>query len=214
MFEAMTLYGYWRSSAAYRIRIAFGIKKIAWLDHAVHLVNCDQKSDDYMQINPMGLVPSLKLSDGTILTQSLAILDWLEATDPEPPLWPSDPIARAKVTAAGHTIAVDTHPIQNSGVVAHLKSKYDFSQDQGVEWMIHWMERGFTAFQNMCDQDSYFSFGDQPGFADVCLIPQLYNARRWGMDLRPFRRLTEIERRCMRLPAFHEAAPEQQPAAE
>lgn len=214
MFEAMTLYGYWRSSAAYRIRIAFGLKRIAWLDAHIHLVHADQKSDEYMAINPMGLVPSLKLPDGTILTQSLAILDWLDATDPEPPFWPADPLERAKVTAAGHTIAVDTHPIQNSGVVKHLKGVHGFTEEQGIDWMKHWMARGFDGFQALCRDDTPFSFGDAPGFADICLIPQLYNARRWGMDLRPYKRLTEIELSCMRLPAFHEAAPEQQPDAE
>ena len=214
MFEAMTLYGYWRSSAAYRIRIAFGLKKIAWVDAPVNLLTSEQKDDAYMKINPMGVVPALKLNDGTILTQSLAILDWLETKEPDPPLWPEDPIARAKVTAAGHTIAVDTHPIQNSGVVNHLKAEYALRQDQGVDWMINWMERGFTAFQELCDQDTPFAFGNQPSFADVCLIPQLYNARRWKMNLRPYSRLTETEFTCMRLSAFREAAPENQPDAD
>lgn len=214
MFEAMTLHGYWRSSAAYRIRIAFGLKRIAWLDQPVHLVKGDQKSEAYMKLNPMGLVPTLELHDGTVLTQSLAILDWLEATDPEPPLWPEDPVERARVTAAGHTIAVDTHPIQNSGVVAYLKSEFGVSQQDAIKWMKHWMNRGFTAFQQMCRQDTPFSFGDQPGFADICLIPQLYNAHRWGLDLTPYPRLVRIERNCLRLPAFREAHPDHQPDAE
>lgn len=214
MFEAMTLYGYWRSSAAYRIRIAFGLKKIAWLDEPIHLVKGEQKTEEYMGINPMGLVPSLRLSDGTILTQSLAILDWLESKEPDPPLFPEDPMERAKVMAAGHTIAVDTHPVQNSGVVGHLRTKYQLSQEEGAEWMKHWMRRGFDAFQELARDDTPFAFGDQPGFADVCLIPQLYNAHRWGLDMRPYRRLSEIEMACMRLPAFREAAPENQPDAE
>ncbi len=214
MFEAMTLYGFWRSSAAYRIRIAFGLKKIAWLYETVHLVKGDQNSEKYRALNPMGLVPTLRLPDGTILTQSLAILDWLDSNDPEPPLWPSDPIERAKVTAAGHVIAVDTHPVQNVGVVGHLKSEYGLTQEQGIDWMKHWMERGFSAFQQMCRDDTPFAFGDQPGFADICLIPQLYNAHRWGMNLRPYKRLTDIERNCLRLPAFREARPEKQPDAE
>lgn len=110
-------------------------------------------------------------------------------------------------------IAVDTHPIQNVGVVAHLKSAYGADQRGGVDWMCHWMERGFAAFQKMCRADTDFAFGDVPGYADLCLVPQLYNARRWEMDLTPFPRLTEIEACCLAMPAFDAARPENQPDA-
>lgn len=210
----MKLYGYWRSSAAYRLRIAFGLKGLTWEDVPVHLVRGEQRSDSFRAISPIGLVPALELDDGTVLTQSLAILDWLDRTHPEPPLLPDDPILRAKVMAAGMAIAVDTHPIQNAGVVGHLKSAYGADQQGGIDWMIHWMARGFDAFQRMCRHDTPFAFGDAPGYADICIVPQLYNAHRWGMDLSPYARLTDIEAACFKLPAFAAARPERQPDAE
>jgi len=214
MSEAMKLYGYWRSGAAFRVRIALNLKKRAWEDVAVHLVKGEQRSAEYRRLNPIGLVPALELADGTVLTQSLAILDWLDRTEPDPPLFPADPIERAHVMAAGMTIAVDTHPLQNSGVTAYVRQTYGLDEAGGVAWMAHWMERGFSAFQAMCRQDTTYAFGDQPSFADICLVPQLYNAHRWKIDLSPFPRLLEIERNCFRLPAFHDARPEAQPDAE
>ena len=210
----MKLYGYWRSSAAYRLRIAFGLKGIKWDDVPVHLVKGEHRKPDYVEMNPMGLVPTLVLDDGTRMTQSLAILDWLEATYPTPPLWPKGAIMRARVTAAGHVIAVDTHPVQNVGVVGHLKSEFGADTQGGIDWMIHWMQRGFSGYQAMIDPGSRFSFGDHPTFADVCLVPQLYNAHRWGVDLGPYKRLTQIEANCLALPAFNAARPENQPDAE
>ena len=210
----MKLYGYWRSSAAYRLRIALGLKGLEWEDMPVHLVRGEQKSDTYRAINPIGLVPALELDDGTVLTQSLAILDWLERTHPEPHLLPEDPVLRTKVTAAGMTIAVDTHPIQNSGVVAHLRSAHGVDEAGGIHWMTHWMARGFDAFQSMCRSETPFAFGAVPGYADICLVPQLYNARRCDMDLTPYGRLTRIEAACLALPAFDAARPENQPDAE
>jgi maleylacetoacetate isomerase len=210
----MKLYGYWRSSAAYRLRIAFGLKGLSWDDVPVHLVKGEQRRPDYVEMNPIGLVPTVVLDDGTRLTQSLAILDWVEATHPKPALWPKGAVMRARVTAAGHVIAVDTHPVQNSGVVSHLKSAFDTDTQGGIDWMVHWMQRGFSAYQAMIDPGSPFSFGDHPTFADICLIPQLYNAHRWGVDLGPYARLTQIEAKCLALPAFNAARPENQPDAE
>lgn len=210
----MRLYGYWRSSAAYRLRIAFGLKGLTWEDVPVHLVKGEQREADYLQKNPIGLVPTLELAEGAALTQSLAILEWLEETYPTPPLLPKDPLKRAQVRAAAHVIAVDTHPIQNVGVVGHLKSEYGLSQEQGVDWMCHWMARGFAAFQALIKPNTPFAFGDAPSLADLCLVPQLYNAHRWGLDLAPFARLTDIEARCFALPAFEAARPEVQPDAQ
>jgi maleylacetoacetate isomerase len=209
----MTLYGYWRSGAAYRLRIAFGLKGLEWEDAPVHLVKGEQREESFLHLNPLGLVPALVLDDGTVLTQSLAILDWLDRTYPEPPLLPADPVDRAQVMAAGMAIVVDTHPIQNVGVVGHLKSAYGADQQGGIDWMCHWMERGFTAFQQMCRRDTPFAFGATPGYADLCLVPQLYNAHRWGMALSAWPRLTEIEKHCLALPAFEVARPENQPDA-
>lgn len=210
----MKLYGYWRSSAAYRLRIAFGLKGLPWEDRPVHLVKGEQRAADYLALNPIGLVPSIELDDGTILTQSLAILEWLDETHPEPALLPPDPLERARARALAQTIAVDTHPIQNVGVVGHLKAEYGASQERGIDWMNHWMTRGFRAFQALCAADTAFAMGDTPGLADICLVPQLYNAHRWGCDLTPFARLIEIEARCLDLAAFDAARPELQPDAE
>lgn len=209
----MRLYGYWRSGAAYRLRIAFGLKGLEWEDAPVHLVKGEQREETFLRLNPLGLVPALVLDDGTVLTQSLAILDWLDRTHPEPPLLPQNAVARAQAMAAGMAIAVDTHPIQNVGVVGHLKAAYGADDQGGIDWMCHWMARGFTAFQQICRPDTPFAFGDAPGYADLCLVPQLYNAHRWGMDLSPYPRLTEIEARCLALPAFDAARPENQPDA-
>lgn len=209
----MRLYGYWRSGSSYRLRIALGLKGLTWEDSPVHLVRNEQREEAFLRLNPLGLVPALVLDDGTVLTQSLAILDWLDRSHPEPPLLPADPVLRAQVMAAGMTIAVDTHPIQNVGVVAHLKSTHGVDQQGGVDWMCHWMALGFDAFQKMCRPDTPFAFGDTPGYADLCLVPQIYSAHRWDMDLAPWPRLTEIEARCLALPAFDAARPENQPDA-
>jgi maleylacetoacetate isomerase len=196
------------------LRIAFGLKGLTWEDTPVHLVKGEQREPAFRAKNPIGLVPALDLEDGTILTQSLAILEWLEETRPEPALLPADPIARAKIRAAAHVIAVDTHPIQNVGVVGYLKGAHGASQEDGIEWMKHWMQRGLAAFQDLIPDDTPFAFGDAPSLADVCLVPQLYNAHRWGLDLAPFERLTTIETNCFALPAFEAARPENQPDAE
>ncbi|MGB7241317.1 MAG: maleylacetoacetate isomerase [Sulfitobacter sp.] len=209
----MKLYSYWRSGAAYRLRIALELKGIDYETVPVNLLKGEHRSEEYLSLNPLGLVPALSLDNCTALTQSLAILDWIDREYPTPPLLPSDSILRAKALAAGMTIAVDTHPIQNVGVVNHLKSDFRTDDQGGIKWMCHWMERGFLAFQKLCRPDTYFAFGDVPGYADICLVPQLYNARRWGMDLTPYRILTTIETHCMMLPAFDAARPENQPDA-
>jgi maleylacetoacetate isomerase len=210
----MKLYGYWRSSAAYRIRIALGLKGLTWEDVPVHLVKGEQKLSGFRAMAPIGLVPVLELDDGTRLSQSLAILDWLDRTHPEPPLLPEESVERARQMAAGHVIAVDTHPIQNVGVVAHLKAEYGLDQQAGIGWMAHWMRRGFDAFEAMVPEIGAFAFGESPGYADICLVPQLYNAHRWGVGLAPYPRIRAIEAHAMTHPAFDAARPENQPDAE
>ncbi|MFV1877454.1 maleylacetoacetate isomerase [Nioella sp.] len=210
----MKLYTYWRSSCSYRVRIALGLKGLAWESIPVHLVKGDQRAPSYLAHNPSGFVPTLVLDDGTELVQSLAILDYLEAVWPDPPLLPADPLARARVLAAAHVIAMDTQPVTNVGVVGHLKSAYDADQQGGIDWMVHFMERNFAAFDKLILPEGRFCFGDSPTWADICLIPQLYNAHRWGVDLSRFPRLTEIERAALALPAFDAARPETQPDAE
>ncbi|MBV7379791.1 maleylacetoacetate isomerase [Maritimibacter dapengensis] len=205
----MKLYTYWRSTTSYRVRIALNLKGVDYTSVPVDLVAGDQRSDAYAGVNPGLGVPALVLDDGTTLTQSMAILDWLEDTHPEPALLPTDPIERAHARAAALGIATDIHPVNNLRVVGRLKSM-GHTQDEAIDWMNHWMTEGFAAFQTLIRPDTPFCFGDTPGLADICLVPQLYNARRWGTDLAPFARLTEIEGRCLALPAFDAARPEAQ----
>lgn len=208
----MKLHTYWRSTTSYRVRIALNLKGLAYEPVPVDLVAGDQHDAGYVALNPGHGVPTLVLDDGTVLTQSMAILDWLEETRPDPALLPGDPVARAQVRAAALTIAADVHPVNNLRVVARLKSM-GHDQDDAVAWMNDWMTRGFTAFDRLIAPDTTFCFGDTPGLADLCLVAQLYNAHRWGCDLAPFARLTGIERRCLEIDAFDRARPENQPDA-
>ena len=208
----MKLYSYWRSTTSYRVRIALHMKGVAFDTVPVDLVAGDQRAAEYTALNPVAGVPSLVLDDGTVLTQSMAILEWLEAAHPAPALIPADPKHAARVRAASFIIATDIHPVNNLKVAQRLKSM-GHSQDDAVAWMNDWMTRGFAAFQASIPADTPFSFGDSPNLADICLVAQLYNAHRWGTDLTGFQRLTEIEARCLALPAFDAARPENQPDA-
>jgi len=208
----MRLHGYWRSTTAYRVRIALALKGIACEAVPVDLTKGEQSAPGYAALNPGCGVPTLILDDGTVLTQSMAILEWLEEATPEPPLLPRDPVARARVRAAALTIATDIHPVNNLRVVSRLKA---MGHDQAaiVDWMNGWMRQGLAAFAALIGPDRPFCFGEAPGLADVCLVPQLYNARRWGCDMTGLSRLAGIEARCLALPAFDAARPENQPDA-
>lgn len=205
----MRLYSYWRSTTSYRVRIALNLKGVAFETTPVDLMRGEQSEAAYARLNPSQGVPALVLDDGTVLTQSMAILDWLEETHPTPPLLPTDATARAQTRGAALVIATDIHPVNNLRVVARLG---ELGHDAAVRmaWMNDWMTRGFHALSRMIMADTVFCFGDAPSFADVCLVPQLYNARRWGCDLAPFARLTGIEARCLALPGFAAAQPELQ----
>jgi maleylacetoacetate isomerase len=210
----MKLYTYWRSSAAWRVRIALAMKGVAYEAVPISLIadGGQQHGDAYSAINPQHLVPALVLSDGTTLTQSLAIIDWLETTYPVPALLPTDPVARAKVLAAAHVVAMDIHPINNLRVLKTLADQFGADADAKTKWMQHWMKAGFDALSDILD-DGPFAFGDQPSLADICMMPQLYNARRWGMDLDAWPKLVLVEKACLALPAFSLTAPEAQPDA-
>ncbi|MFK7892552.1 MAG: maleylacetoacetate isomerase [Granulosicoccus sp.] len=208
----MKLYSYWRSTTSYRVRAALNYKGLEYETQSIDLVAGEQSTEDYIALNPGGGVPTLMTHDGATLTQSMAILEWLEETHPYPALLPNDTKERAKVRAAALTIATDIHPVNNLRVVAELK-KNGFNQEGCVAWMNHWMSQGLTAFQSMIYANTQFSFGSSPGLADICLVPQLYNARRWGCELSPFARLIEIETHCLALPAFDSARPDNQPDA-
>lgn len=208
----MKLYTYWRSTTSYRVRIALNLKGLDYEAVPVDLVKGEQRSDRFAAINPGLGVPALELDNGTILTQSMAILDWVEETVPEPALLPPDPVERAHARSAALVIATDIHPVNNLRVIGRLKAM-GHDQDECVNWMNDWITRGFEAFAKMIRTDTPFCFGSSPGLADLCLVPQLYNAHRWGCDLSAFARLRHIEERCLALPAFDKARPENQPDA-
>ncbi|MEQ8589624.1 MAG: maleylacetoacetate isomerase [Roseitalea porphyridii] len=208
----MKLYTYWRSTTSYRVRIALNLKGLDYEAAPVDLLRGEQRSGRFAAINPGLGVPALDLDNGAILTQSMAILDWLEETVPEPALLPADPVERAQVRAAALVIATDIHPVNNLRVIGRLKAM-GHDQDACVDWMNDWMSRGFETFAQMIHTDTPFCFGHSPGLADLCLVPQLYNAHRWSCDLSGFSRLTDIEQRCLALSAFDEARPENQPDA-
>ncbi|MEM6760384.1 MAG: maleylacetoacetate isomerase [Pseudomonadota bacterium] len=208
----MKLYSYWRSTTAYRVRIALALKGLEAEIVPVDLLAGDQKTESYAALNPIKGVPTLELDDGTILTQSLAILSYLDAVQPDPPLVPADPVAAAHVQAAAMAVAIDIHPVNNLKVLNKLKD-IGHSQDECIAWMHHWMTEGLTAFDALIDDSTPFAFGDAPGLADICLVAQLYNAHRWGVSLDPYPRLSAIEDRSCALPAFATAHPDNQPDA-
>ena len=207
----MKLYTYWRSSAAWRVRIALALKGVSYEAVPISLIadGGQQHSAAYGALNPQHLVPTLILDDGTALTQSLAIIDWLEAEYPLPALLPKDAIARAKIIAAAHVIAMDIHPINNLRVLKRLTDQFGADADAKTSWMQHWMKSGFDALSEI-PSTGPFAFGNQPTLADVCLIPQLYNARRWDMHMETWPKLIAIEKSCLALPAFSSTAPETQ----
>jgi len=207
----MKLYGYWRSSTSYRVRIALALKDVEVEHIAVNLREGEQASDAHRARQPQGLVPVLELEDGTQLTQSLAIMDYLDATFREPGLMPGEPILRSKILSASLIIASDVSPIQNLSVLKYLRAEYG-QEDAGVtKFVQHWITRGFEALETVASEtDTPYLFTDRPMFFECCLIPQVYNARRYGVDMDAFPRLSEIDARCRDLPAFQQAAPENQ----
>jgi len=213
----MKLIGYFRSSAAYRVRIALNLKGIA-VEHASrHLRKGEQKAPDYAAINPQKLVPTLVLDSGEVLTQSLAILEYLEETHPEPPLLPKDPVGRARVRALALIPIADVHPIQNLRVMGYLREKFGQTEESAFAWSRHWIETGFDAYEATIANDSRtgaFSHGDVPTTADLCLIPQVFNAARFKVDMKKYPTIQRIYDTCMKLPAFDAAQPSKQPDAE
>jgi maleylpyruvate isomerase len=209
----MKLHGYFRSSASYRVRIALNLKGLS-ADHLPHhLRKGEQRDPAYLAINPQGLVPTLD-DGGTILTQSLAIIEWLDETHPEPPLLPQDPLRRAKVRAFAMALACDTHPVQNLKVLARLR-QLGLPEEQVTEWAAWANREGLAACEILiANEPGPFCFGATPTIADLCLIPQLANARRFGVDLEAFPRLLNAETAAKAIEAFADAAPDRQPDAE
>lgn len=201
------LYDYWRSSACYRVRIVLNLKGIAYETVHIGLLDGDQRSADYLAKNPQGLIPMIEI-DGQRLTQSLAIIDYLDATRPEPPMVPKDPAARAHVLAAALAIAADIHPINNLRILAYLKDKLGADQAARDTWYRHWIAEGFAALETMLDPDAPFIGGAAPGIADACLVPQMANARRFELPLDAYPTLVRIDAACNALDAFKRAHPE------
>jgi maleylpyruvate isomerase len=209
----MKLHGYFRSSASYRVRIALNLKGLSAEHLAHHLRKGEQCAPAYLAINPQGLVPTLENED-SVLTQSLAIIEWLDETHPAPPLLPKDPLRRAKVRAFALAIACDTHPVQNLKVLARLR-QLGLPEAQVTEWAAWANREGLTACEKLiAGEAGPFCFGAQPTIADLCLVPQLANARRFGVDLAAFPRLLKAEAAASKVKAFADAAPDRQPDAE
>ncbi len=208
----MELYSYFRSSAAYRLRIALNLKSLEYTQVAVNLLNRDHKSEEYLAINPQGLVPSIKTSDGDVLTQSPAILEWLEEQYPDTPLLPADAIEKAKVRSWCFQIACDIHPICNLRVLKYVSSDLNAGEEGKLDWLAHWMSEGFSALETQLHTGAYCN-GNQISLADVYLIPQVFNALRFNVDMSRFPKIMSIYERCNLLPAFVDAQPDKQPDA-
>ena len=213
----LLLYGYWRSSSAYRVRIALNLKGLAYRQQAVHLVRGggEQHGAAYRAVNPLGLVPALRHGAQTIV-QSVAICEYLEETFPEIPLLPADPAGRSRVRALVQTVCSEIQPLNNLGVTNWLKSDLGLDDAAIRRWYAHWIERGFTAVEAWLAMPASGAFchGDRPTLADCFLVPQVFNAERFDCDLERYPRIREITARCRALPAFQEAAPERQADAE
>lgn len=202
----MILYDYFRSSASYRVRIALNLKGISVERRDILLLENQQRSPEHLTRNPQGFVPALEADDGVVITQSLAILDWLDARFPEPRLIPADPDARAAALARALIIAADTHPLNNLRVMRRLK-QMGIDEEGRNDWTRHWIAEGFAALEAMAG-DGPFLGGDAPGVADLFLVPQMYNARRFDTPLDAFPRLVAIDAACSTLRAFAAAHPD------
>jgi maleylpyruvate isomerase len=210
----MKLHGYFRSSASYRVRIALNLKGLSAEHLSYHLRRGEQRTPAYLALNPQGLVPTVQGDGGIVLTQSLAIIEWLDETHPAPPLLPKDPLRRAQVRAFAQAIACDVHPVQNLKVLARLR-ELGLAEEKVTEWAA-WVNRdGLSACEKIiAGEAGPFCFGAAPTIADLCLVPQLANARRFGVDVAAFPRLLKAEATAKELKAFTDAAPERQPDAE
>lgn len=208
------LFDYWRSSASYRVRIALNLLAIPYRSVPIDLLAGEHKQAEHLARNPQGLVPALSI-DGQMLTQSLAIIEYLSETRPGAGLLPSDPVARQRVRAFSYAIAMDIHPVCNLGVVSHVMQQSQDPDAARSVWMRKFIGEGLAAFERMLDspETGEFCHGNEPTMADLCLVPQVYNARRWNIDLGAYPRIAAIETRCLGLDAFSAAAPRQEAAS-
>lgn len=212
--EPIELFSYWRSSAAYRVRIGLNLKGLSHRITPVHLVRegGEQHSAAYAALNPQELVPTLRHGE-RVLQQSMAILEYLDEVFPATPLLPGDPEGRVRVRALAQLVACDIHPLNNLRVMQYLERTLQASAEARTQWTLHWMAEGLAAMETLLAGHAAtgtFCHGEQPGLADACLVPQLYNAHRFGLDLAPYPTLQRIEAACLALPAFDAARPENQ----
>ncbi|WP_016854129.1 maleylacetoacetate isomerase [Halomonas smyrnensis] len=211
-----TLYGYFRSSAAYRVRIALNLKGLAYDQAPIDLVAGEQRGEAYLADNPQGLVPTLVTDDGLRLTQSLAICEYLEEVHPEPALLPEAPAERARVRALAQLVACEMHPPNNLRVLRYLTGELGVDEAAKLGWYRHWVQEGFTALEAMLSREAgsgQFCHGDAPSLADACLVPQVFNAERFDCDLSAYPRIRRIADNARALDAFRRAAPGEQPDA-
>jgi len=202
----LTFYDFWRSSSAFRVRIALNLKGVDFRGVEVDLAGGEQTGEGYRAVNPLGLVPALDV-DGRVITQSLAIIDWLDRQFPAPPLFPSDPLERAQVMGMALTIAADTQPLQNMRVQKHLREALGADKDQVAAWNRHWIGQGLAALEAQAPADGLFG-GDAPNVVDIYLVPQMVNARTFDVPMEPLPRLVAIDSALRELPAFAQAAPD------
>ena len=211
----MKLYTYFRSSAAFRVRIALNLKRLAYEPLFVHLAKGEHRAPQYAEINAQGLVPTLVLDDGARLTQSLAIIEYLDEKHPQPRLIPAEPLARARVRALSLLVACEIHPLNNLRVLQHLKRQLGQGEEQVNAWYRHWVADGLQKFEAEVKRGvGRFCPGDAPSMADCCLVPQIFNAKRFNCDLAPYPVTLRIFDACMTLDAFDRAQPSKQPDAE
>jgi maleylacetoacetate isomerase len=207
----MILYGYPLSSASYRVRIALALKGLDVTTVNKELRRGEHRQADFLQLNSQGFVPALSLDDGQVLTQSMAIIEYLEEIYPQPPLLPKAPAARARVRALCQLIACDVHPLNNLRVLKYLEGPLALEQSTRDAWYHHWVRAGFEALEMSLARDSgagRYCYDDSLSMADVCLVPQVFNARRYALDLTPYPRIVAIDAACRAIPAFQVAAPE------
>lgn len=211
------LHNYYRSSTSYRARIALEMKGLSYDYVPHHLRHGDHLEPAYLAVNPQGLVPALVLGDGTLLTQSLAIIEYLDEIQPEPPLLPGDALGRARVRMLAQMIACDIHPVNNLRVLTSLRTLFGAGDQDITNWFRHWVNEGFRPLEKLLassPQTGTFCHGETPGLADICLVAQIASNARFGVDLAPYPTIARINAACMALPAFQKAAPEKQIDAE